>query len=128
MMRKTPKTTNKPTPKPTTRIKTHSSQPICPAITFKSGSATVTATPIKKVMSKIIQSRFCLKRVSPTTWPIRVIDKSAPTVNKVKPKLINKAEMAKAKSPSPLKEGTTPVKNKTKTTKKIGTTDRKSVV
>ena len=97
-IRKTPKTTNSPTPTPTEIIRSCSSQPICPAITLRSGSATVTRTPMIKVIRMTRNSFFCLKSVSPTIVPTLDMYCSAPLLKKVKPSAIKKAQIKKQTS------------------------------
>ncbi len=95
-MRITPKTTKSPTPTPTKMMSWVSSQPIWLAITFKSGSATVTRTPMMNVMRTISHIFRCLKSVPPTIVPIRVIERSAPAVKSERPRPITAAHIKKA--------------------------------
>ena len=95
----------RPTPRPTVTI---SSVPFiieltCSARTERSGSAMVINRPITKLtISRMLFFRL-LVRPSPMNWPIGVMARSAPRLNRAMPAISNSAEMPNTVSSRPVR-------------------------
>jgi len=114
---------NKPTPAATVKIIVRSGTAVnCLASTCKSGSATVTAKPIKKHRKTIIIIFFEAEIDRPTSVPIGIIDKSVPREKKPIP-TISITEPKRKSISIPAGIGARFVKLRISTIKVIGKTD-----
>ncbi len=110
-----------PTPTPTDHIMICvSTMGVCSARTFRSGSATVTSTPIRKQTGRIKAIFLDFVRRAPIFSPMIIIDVSAPSVNIPMPTMSKIVPTKKEKNISPL-SGTTVTDSK-KTTAATGST------
>ena len=87
-MRRKLSTRNSPTPAATVKISTRSGTAgVCLASTARSGSATVTSTPMRKQPARMSHSLRVRVRWVPTSSPMGIMAMSAPRVKKPMPRM-----------------------------------------